>query len=116
MIWVSTFLFFFGSSAIIFVGFHLYAKALISLHRANKIVKHIASIILYVIFSLVLICPILFCLATFPEWKEEFNANYIYMLFLLSCYGVALVPGMFKCRYLESLRYMGYFNKSGNKF
>ncbi|CAM2742077.1 hypothetical protein [Vibrio mytili] len=112
MIWTTTFLFFLVSLSIIWVGFNVYARTLKVVGAVdNKFVKHTASILIYAIFSALLISPILFGLSYFSEWNIAFRENTMYMVFFLLCYILSVLPGAlyFKKTHLESLRQLGYF-------
>lgn len=114
MIWITTFLFFFINIPVVWIGFSIYARTLKAVGAANSIIKYPSSILIYLLFSVFIISPILIGLSYFPDWNIAFNENIGYMIFFLACYVISVLPGFlhFKKTYLESLQQLGYFKEN----
>ena len=112
MIWILTAGFFLAFSMVIWVGFWLYANALIYLGCRGFIAKNIISFIVYILFACFLVTP-LFIALSLDSWREAQNSNLYYMLYLGMCFIFSIIPGglHFKNNYLNILRNLGYFTK-----
>ena len=112
MIWLLTAVYFLVFSAVIWVGFWLYAKVLIYLGRRGSIAKNIIGFIVYILFACFLVLP-LFMALSLDGWREAYNSNLLYMIYLGMCFVFSIIPGgrHFKNNYLSDLKRLGYFAK-----
>lgn len=114
MIWLMTLLFFGVSSLFFMVGFFLYANSLLFLGRLGYLVRYLGGFVVYFLFSICLVYPLLYALGIDP-WREMFKSNILYMIYFMTCYIASALPGMlfFKSNYLNRLRALGYFKERG---
>ena len=112
MIWILTAVYFLVFSAVIWVGFCLYAKALMYLGCRGFIVRNIIGFIVYILFPCFLVIP-LFIALSLDGWREAQNSNLYYMVYLGMCFVFSIIPGglHFKNNYLSDLKSLGYFAK-----
>jgi len=112
MIWFLTAVYFLVFSAVIWVGFWLYAKALMYLGCRGFVAKNIIGLIVYILFACFLVAP-LFIALSFDSWREAQNSNLYYMVYLGVCFVFSIIPGgvHFKNSYLNDLKNLGYFAK-----
>ena len=112
MIWIETLVFYLINVPIVWMGFELYARALKAFGRSNIFLKTFFTFLIYVVFSVFIISPILIGLGLFSEWGIAFREDKIYMFFFLLLYIFSLIPGFinFKKTHLGFLRRFGYFN------
>ena len=114
MIWLKTILFFSACSLLFIVGFFVYANSLLFLGRHGYLVRYLGGFIVYFLFSICLVFPLLYALGI-DTWREMFKSNILYMIFFMTCYLASALPGMlfFKRNYLDRLRRLGYFKERG---
>lgn len=112
--WVSTAIYFSACSAVIWVGFRLYAKTLMYLGRRGSIAKNIAGLAVYVVFACLLVSPMFIAFSLIEPWRLAFDTEWNYRLYFMSCFLLAVVPGgiYFKNNYLSDLKTLGYFSNS----
>lgn len=112
MIWILTAIYFLVFSAVIWVGFWLFAKALMYLGCHGFVAKNTIGFIVYILFACFLVVP-LFIALSLDSWREAQNSNLYYMVYLGVCFVFSIIPGglHFKNNYLSDLKRLGYFAK-----
>jgi len=113
MIWILTAIYFLLCSVVNWFGFLLYGKTLSYLGNAGKITKNLGGFIVYTLFACFLVSPFFIAFHFIENWREEFNSNYLYMIYFMFLFFLAAVPGglYFKSHYLNELKALGYFSK-----
>lgn len=114
MVWLLTAIYFVVWSGLHWFGFLLYGKSLIRLGKAGGAAKNIGGLIVYAIFSCVLVAPLFIAFELIEEWRHWFNTSAVYMLYFIGLFLLSFVPGglYFKRRFLRNLKNIGYFSKS----
>lgn len=111
MSWIEPFIFFSVFSVIIVAGFVAYAKALEFFSKFRGLIRIPIVISVYLIFGVFLMVPIFTPFLLFDEWRLEFNESMFYMVYLMVLYFLSMFPGLFvfKVKYLNRLKRLGYF-------
>ncbi len=106
MIWLSTTVYFLIFSIIIWFGFCCYGITLQYFGKCGFVTKKIGGIIIYLIFSCLLVSPLFIAFSFFEYWLEEFRLNPVYMIYFITLFLSSAVPGgmYFKNNYLNNLR------------
>ena len=113
MIWTLTVIYFLLCSLVLLLGFWLYGKALTYFGKSGVVIKNMGGFVVYVLFSCVLVSPLLIVFIFIEQWLEKLNANTIYMIYFIFLYLLSAVPGgiYFKKYHFSELRKLGYFAK-----
>lgn len=113
MIWISTTIYFLVISIVLWAAFYAYGESLLYLGQFGSVVKTVSGGVVYILFSVLIVMPLLLAFIAVDEWRLEFQSNHLYMVFLLLMYAFSFLPGglFFRKKYLERLRSLGYFSR-----
>jgi hypothetical protein len=117
VIWFLTFAFFLASAFFNMLGFWSYSNALLFTGIFNGVIKFIGGGIIYILFSIYFLSP-LFLSLSFELWKEMYNTNIFYMVYIVILFGCSFIPGfkLFKRKYLARLKAIGYFRNQRDRY
>ena len=113
MIWALTAVYFLLVSGMLWLSFWFYGRTLMSIGKTKCIIKSFLGGGVYALFACMLVAPFFIAFGFIIPWREEFNANYLYMIYFVLLYFLAVVPGAccFRKRYLGELKKLGYFTR-----
>lgn len=112
-IWTHTAAYFAAFSVVHWLGFWLYARALLSLGRNGGLAKSLFSFIVYLLFAALLVSPLFIAFSSMETWRLAFNEDSRYTAYFLIGFLIAPLPGglYFRRHYLHRLRNLGYFKQ-----
>lgn len=113
MIWITTAIYSLLCSALLWIGFWLYGKALVYLGRSGVVIKSLGGFVVYMLFACVLVSPFFLAPVFIENWRDEVKSNVFYFVYFGICYLISVAPGgfYFRKRYLIELKEFGYFAK-----
>lgn len=108
---IEVILFFAICVPIFLIGFELYARMLVYAGSKSSVAKHFIAALSYLLVAAGIISPLLIGFNLFEGWGEEYNSNDSFMVVLLVCYVLSIVPSVYRFnkRHKKNLQQYGFF-------